>query len=968
MRIVVSIIVCFFIHLQVNGQTWVDQKIDSMTIEEKVGQLFMIRAHSDLGKDHIDQVKKYIKDYKVGSLCFFQGTPKKQSELTNDYQALSDIPLMVAMDAEWGLAMRFPKDVISFPRPLMLGAIQNDNMIYQIGQAIGNQLKRIGVHVNFGPVIDVNNNQDNPVINDRSFGEDVYKVSAKGYNYVRGMQDVGVLGCAKHFPGHGDTDVDSHYDLPVISHDRRRLDSIELRPFQMLAQQNVASMMVAHVHMPALDNRPNRPTTLSKAVVTDLLQDELGFRGIIFTDAMEMKGVSKHFPNGTAEVEAFLAGNDVLVLPNDLPVSYQAILQAVKTNKISIERLNKSVRKILAAKYKLNIHKEASKILDPENALQDINTQKAKNLKRDVIQDALTLVKNEGNIVPIVKSKYPKIGCLSLGENTTTEFQKTALALSNCKNISANKVVTKAERKRIILALRDQDIVLVSLHDMSKYSSKAFGVTNSSIELIQAIAKEKKVVLTIFGSPYALRYFEDIPNVLIAYNEDEMTQLAAAEALFGVNDIRGRLPVGAGSTFKVGDGYDTHGIGRLGIATPEEVGMSSDTLKKIDKIIEEMIKTKAAPGCQILVAKDNKVVFHKAYGYHTYDKKIKVKKDDVYDLASVTKILATTISLMKLQDDKQFSIYNPLKSYLPEIDTSNKADLISRDVLAHHSGMPGWIPFYKNTVDRVKKKTVQLKEYYRSTVSDSFSLKVSDDLFLRTDYQDSIYSRILGCKLRTKRDYRYSDLGFYLFDEIVHRLTGMSLHDYTKESFYSPLGLTNTTFNPLDKIDPSRIPPSEKDTYFRNCTVQGYVHDMGAAMCNGVSGHAGLFSNSYELAILMQMLLNGGAYGGRQYIEPKTVRTFTNRYFRSTRRGLGFDMKELNEDKKKNMSEKAPSTTFGHLGFTGTAAFADPENNIIYIFLSNRTYPSMNNNKFSRKEYRPRVQTVIYNALQKNRA
>lgn len=971
MRSTIKIIISFIL-LQglINSgisQSWVDNHIQTMSLEDKVGQLFMIRAHSDKGAAYEKKVKDYIEKYKVGGLCFFQGTPAKQAELTNDYQESSEIPLLIAIDGEWGLSMRFPKDVIPFPRQLMLGAIQGDNLIYDMGKMIGKHLKRIGVHVNFAPVIDVNNNPDNPVINDRSFGEDVYNVSTKGYNYMLGMQDEGVLACAKHFPGHGDTDTDSHYDLPVIPHNRNRLDSIELRPFQLLAQQGVASMMVAHVHMPALDNRPNRPTTLSKAVVEDLLQNEMGFKGLIYTDAMEMKGVSDHFPNGTAEVEAFLAGNDVILMPNDLPVAYQAVLTAVKNNTISQERLDRSVRKILAAKKRVGLDKGAKEILNTKNILSEINSQQTITLKRDLIQNALTLIQDQNAIVPIIKSKYPKITCLSIGSTAQTNFQKKVKALAPCKTISIDKVVSRNKRDEVVVALRDQDLVVIGLHDMSKYSSKGFGITESAKELIRSIATQKKVVLTLFGSPYALTYFEDIPNILVAYDEDELTQELAADALFGVNDIRGKLPVSVGN-FKLKSGVYTHGIGRLGYATPEEVGMSSDSLKEIDKIVEEMIKRKAAPGCQVLIAKDGKIVFHKAYGYHTYDKKIKAKVDDVYDLASVTKILATTISLMKLQDENQFNIYDPLQKYLPEIDTSNKANLISRDILAHHSGLPGWIPFYKNTVEREKKKTVQLEAYYQKTYSSDYALKVADDLYLRTDYQDSIYSRILGCKMRDTRTYKYSDLGFYLFDRLIERVTGSSLDEYADQQFYRPLGLATTCFNPWKKIDLSRIPPSEKDSYFRNDVVKGYVHDMGAAMLDGCSGHAGLFSNSYDLAVLMQMLLNGGSYGGRQYIQPKTVQTFTNRYFRSSRRGIGFDMKELDSKKKDNMSEKAPSTTFGHLGFTGTAAFADPENDIIYIFLSNRTYPSMNNNTFSKKQYRPRVQTVIYNALEKNKA
>lgn len=661
-----TLMFCYFLFANLaNAQSWVDEKLQAMSIEEKVGQVFMIRAHSDKGKSYETQVEDYVKKYSVGGLCFFQGSPGKQAELTNRYQDASDTPLMIAIDAEWGLGMRFPGKVINFPRQLMLGAITHDNTMYDMGVAVAQQLKRIGVHMNFGPVIDVNNNPNNPVINDRSFGENVYKVSTKGYQYMKGMQDTGVLACAKHFPGHGDTDADSHYDLPIINHDRKRLDSIELRPFQLLAQQDVASVMVAHVHMPALDARPNRPTTLSKAVVTDLLLNEMGFKGLVITDAMEMKGVSNHFPNGIAEVEAFLAGNDIILMPNDLPTAYNAVLKAVQTGTITIDRLDRSVRKILAAKAKLKINLGAPKILNTSTAINDINNNASRNLKKSLIKDALTLASYDDKIIPTIKNRYPKIACLTLGAATETTFLKEMKRNTGCTSVMSDKVLTRSKRAEIIRKLRDKDLVVVSLHDMSKYASKGFGITETSIEIIKSISNEKQMILTLFGSPYALKYFDDIPNIMVAYNEDPMTQSGAASALLGHEDIRGKLPVTASEKFKAGIGYETHSNAGLGYASPEEMGMSSDSLKEIDEIVKEMIKTKAAPGCQILIAKEGKVVFHKAYGHHTYDKKVKTKVDDVFDLASLTKTCATTLSVMKLVDEQKLSIYQPFVNYLP---------------------------------------------------------------------------------------------------------------------------------------------------------------------------------------------------------------------------------------------------------------------------------------------------------------
>jgi len=957
--------VCFGIQLWSQDATtlWVENTIRSMTIEEKIGQLFMIRAHSDLGQEHIKSVKEQIKKYHVGGLCFFQGSPETQAKLTNDYQALSKIPMMVAIDGEWGLGMRFPKTTISYPKAMTIGAIEDNHIVYQMGQEFARQMKRIGVHMNFGPVADVNNNPNNPVINNRSFGENPLKVSSKAYAYAKGMQDAGLLACAKHFPGHGDTEVDSHHDLPVISHARSRLDSIELMPFKNLSGQGLSSMMVAHIQMPAIDDRPNRPASLSHKIIEGVLRNEMNFDGLVFTDGLEMKGVTKHFGNGSAEVEAILAGNDVLLLPSNISQAFEALKVAVNNGSLTEQRINQSLRRILREKKKIGLDIKQT-IPALSGIMGEINNNNAKALHSRLVEQSLTLVKNDFNLVPIQKIDDKAFASISIGSTSKTKFQKRLDSYINVKHFSVGKQNLASQASSLLQSINDYDVVLLSLHDMSKYASKNFGLNEGIISFIQQIESTgKEVILSIFGSPYSLKYFETTPHVLMAHEENDITQDLAAQALFGAFELNGKLPVSASAYFIEGHGIYSPSLNRLGFSIPERVGLSSDSLLAIDTIVAEMMKRKAAPGCQVLIAKNGKVVLQKSFGYHTYDGKIKAKKDDIYDLASVTKIMASTISIMKLHEDRKMSIYYPLRRIVSDIDTSNKADMIVEDVLAHHAGLAGWIPFYKNTMQESRKVARPDKKYYRPTKTDSFSILVADDLYMRTDYQDSIWSRILGSKLRDKRNYRYSDLGFYIMHKSIHHLTGQAVNEFANDTYYKPLGLKTTGYNPLLRFDNNRIPPTEKDKYFRSQTVDGYVHDMGAAMLGGVSGHAGLFSSSLDIAVLSQMLLNGGNYGGTQFLKPKTVQTFTQRYFRSTRRGIGFDMKELNPDKKMNMSEEAPASTFGHLGFTGTAVWIDPDHDIIFIFLSNRTYPSMNNNTFSKYEFRPRVQTVIYDAL-----
>jgi len=955
------------------AKAWAQSKMAEMSKDEKLGQLFMPRAFSQKNKKHTASIKRLIRENKIGGLCFFQGTPTEQARLINEYQKISDIPLMIAIDAEWGLGMRFKKDAISFPMQLELGAIQDEQLIFQMGKKIAEHCRRVGVTVNFAPVVDVNNNPGNPVINDRSFGEDKYNVAAKGRAYMMGLEEGGVLSCAKHFPGHGDTDVDSHLDLPVITHDMDRINDIELMPFRSLAK-DIGSMMVAHVHMPAIDDRKNRPTTLSLNAVTGILKNEYNYKGLVMTDALDMKGVTKHFEPGQSEAEALLAGNDVLLLSEDIPKAIETIKEYIDKGKIKWSKVDASVEKILTFKYMLGL-RQSPVIENIKNIDRDIHDAEALVLKEKLIENALTMVKNQASLIPIARTKNRKFASLAIGSTTETPFQKRLSSFMDVAHHSISKNLSQADIDSTLKKLSDYDVVFVSTHDMSKYESKKFGLTKGQATLIQRLATKTDIVLTVFGSPYALKPFENIPTILMAYSEDPINQDKAAQALMGVIDIKGKLPVSASKNITSGMGLFISSIGRIGYADPERVGMSSDSLKYIEKIVKDMIAKKAAPGCQILCIKDGFVIFDEVYGYHTYDKKIKVQPTDLYDVASVTKILASTISLMKLEDQGRIRLNEPVVNYLPVLDTCNKKDLILEDMLAHHAGMRGWVPFYKETLapasyykrkknNKKRPKTWKPdKNYYRTTASDSFSILVSEDLYMRTDYVDSIYSRIYGTTLKEDRDYKYSDLGFYLVHQIIHRLTGQRLDQYAWVNFYRPMGLEHTLFNPLDRFTKEEITPSEKDNYFRNTSVHGYVHDMGAAMLGGVAGHAGLFSTARDLATLMQMLLNGGSYLGKEYIEANTVKKYTTRHYRSQRRGIGFDMKQLDPDEKLNMSAAANDGTFGHLGFTGTSIFADPEENLVYVFLSNRTYPTMKNKVFGRKNYRPRIQSVFYKAL-----
>ncbi len=945
---------------------WVDSIYNAMSFDERLGQLFMIRAHSDKGAEYAEKVARQIQKYHVGGLCFFQGTPEIQAKLTNQYQLLNrHVPLMIAMDAEWGLGMRMKASTISFPRQLTLGAIQDNRFIYEMGKTIAAQLSRTGVHINFAPVADVNNNAANPVINTRSFGEDRYNVAVKSYMYMKGMQDHGVMACAKHFPGHGDTDVDSHLDLPIIKHSKERLDSVELYPFQVLAEQGIGSFMVAHLSVPTFEKRPNRPTSLSRPTVTGLLREEMGYDGLIFTDALEMKGVTKYFEPGEVEAEALLAGNDVLCLPEDIAASLEKIKEYIDDGKISEAQVEASVKRVLRAKYQLGLTSFTP--IPEENIREELNNSKALALKQQLFEQAITLVRNSDDLLPFRKIDSLKIASLALGTQQKTVFQKRLEDYKSMPLFQTDKNITTADARSLMQQLDNQEIVIVSLHDLSSYANKGYGISETEINFIQQLAARKKIILVNFGSPYALKYFDNLQWVINAYDEDELAQDVAAQALFGAIPMRGRLPVTASSLSRFNTGITTNPTYRLGFSYPESVGLNADTLKKIDALMEEAINGNATPGGVVLVAKDGKIVYKKAFGYHTTARLQKVNTENIYDLASVTKIAAATISVMKLQEQSKISIYQPLGRYLKDAVGTNKADLTLFDIMAHRAGLKSWIPFYEQTITESSKGGASISSnFYSRRPTGNFQAKVTDQLYLRKDFQDNIWQQIYASEVSAIKDYVYSDLGYYMVAEMIKQQTKKSIDEYVQETFYQPLGLTTMTYNPLGKFDKSVIVPTEEDRYWRDQKIHGYVHDMGAAMLDGVSGHAGLFANAQDVAVIMQMLLNMGYYGGQQYLNPATVQLFTTRHPDETRRGIGFDMLELSPDKDPNLSTKASDRTFGHLGFTGTATWADPEHNLIFVLLTNRTYPSMKNYKFNTLDYRPRIQTIVYNALEQN--
>jgi beta-N-acetylhexosaminidase len=948
-------------------QNWVDSVFNTLTEEERIGQLLMLRAHSNKGLAYENEVAGQITRTKAGGLCFFQGTTDRQAEVTNRYQNLSRIPLMISMDAEYGLGMRL-SNAITYPRQMTLGAIRDEQLIYEYGREMARQCRRLGVHISFSPCADVNNNPANPVINDRSFGDDRYNVAAKAARYMLGLQDGGVMACAKHFPGHGDTDTDSHYALPLIAHGLDRLDSVELFPFKTLIKSGVASFMVAHLNVPSLE-KGRRPSTLSRSIITEQLREKMAFNGLIFTDAMEMKAVADSFPAGVADVEALKAGIDVVLLPVNPDAAFAAIKAALADSSYNRDQFHGSVRRVLRYKYRLGLTQPQR--VEEVRLTPEINSPEAYLLKKNLFRQALTLVRDRDSIagfsddvVARLGKKQPgtlRVASLALGDTNLTIFQKNCALYMPIAHFGTDTSVNAAVRQRLLDTLSKFDVVMVSHHKTRSKKATNYGLSVSQIELVHQLQAVVPITFTVFGNPYSIRAFDNIQSLMVAFTEDPMAQEVAAQAWFGAADIVGRLPVEVSPEARYRQGKVVHFHDkRLAYDLPESAGMSSDSLAILDKIAQELIETGAAPGCQMMVVKDGKIVWNKAYGHYTYERMTPVTTETMFDLASITKVAATTLAAMQLTDKGVFQLDKPVSTYVPALRGTNKEGILFNELLVHQAGLQAWIAFYKNTIDAQKMPLTRL---YRPAKEAGFSVPVAANLWMLDAYRDSIWQEIYASPLRSDKTYKYSDLTMFLTAQAIENTTKKSLDQYVYEQFYRPLGLSTMMYNPWKKGLSARCAPTEMDNYFRQQVIQGYVHDMGAAMMGGVSGHAGLFSTANDLAVLFQMLLNGGQYAGTRYLKPETVRLFTQRQMGSTRRGFGFDMKELDPKATANMSALAGENTFGHSGFTGNVVWADPDQNLIFIFLSNRTYPSMENNKLISGDYRPKLQSAVYRAI-----
>lgn len=937
-------------------ERWVDSIYNTLSLREKVGQLYTVQVFSNQDETTKQEIIELIKNHHIGGIIYSKGDPVSQAKLDNELQGMSRIPLLVSMDAEWGLSMRLDETFV-FPWNMTLGAIQDNTLIEQTGRQIGEHCKRLGVHLNFAPVVDINTNPKNPIIGNRSFGEDRDNVTEKAFAFMKGMQSAGILANAKHFPGHGDTETDSHKTLPTIDFGEKRIDSVEMYPYKKLIKEGLSSVMVAHLNVPSMETRSDYPSSLSKHIITDILKDSLGFNGLIISDALTMKGAADFDESGQIDLAAFLAGNDMLLMSEDPSMGITKITDAYYEGKITEERLEHSVKKILKAKFKvgLNLYKP----IKVDNIVNDLNRIKDKVLYEELIENAITIVKNKSDLLPLRRLETKSIAYVKMGDDSGAYFLEELKKYGKIHEIKSDKL------DELLIQLKSYNTVIVGLHRSNDNPWASFEFTDQELVWLYEIARTHTLILDVFVKPYVLSDFKSIENIegiIVSYQNSEVAQQKSAQLIFGSIPSKGKLPVSTGEFFKQGAGIQINDIKRLSYTIPERVGMSSIKLEKVDSLAQYAVDHKMTPGIQLLIARKGKVIFNKNYGKHTYEGKEHVISNDIYDVASLTKIIGTLPLLMELEENGIVNLDSKLSELLPEYKDSNKEDITIKQMLSHYARLKPWMPFYASTLDSVTKEPSE--KYYRNVFSKNFNIQVANNLFLRSDYQDSINNIIKETDLLSSLRYRYSDLPYYILKKFIESHYDKPLDELVQEHFYESLGANMTMYNPYHKMSNKDIVPTEIDDYYRNQKIHGYVHDMGAAMQNGVGGHAGIFSNANDIAKIMQVFLQKGFYGGKRYFKPETIDKFNTCYYCSNdnRRGIGFD--------KPQLEESGPTcgcvsmTSFGHSGFTGTYAWADPEEDIVYVFLANRTYPHAGKNLLLRENIRTEIQRLIYEAIE----
>ncbi len=900
--------------------------------------MIMIDSYAKDDSNYYKNILYQIDSNFVGGVCFFKGTQNDLVKLNKIYDSHSKLPLFVAIDGEWGLNMRL-SDVETFPLNMTLGALPKDKyyLIEDMSEIIAKQCKSLGIHINFAPVVDINTNPDNPVINMRSFGQDKYKVSLLARKYIKGLQKNGVMAVVKHFPGHGDTETDSHKATPKIKHDKTFIDSVDTYPFRYNIDHEVWGVMIGHLQVPSLSNDSLKVGTIDKDIIDNYLIGELNFKGLVFTDAMNMKGLTNLYSEGEAEVLSILAGADILLMPENTDKAIQAIINAVEEGRISQKLIKEKCEKILNWKYDMGLFDNRGEYSLPEESLQ----KKTKELNTKIAENTISVLDQRGKSFDLTKehfiidNKKDSINLILLGNaNFDTLIENLNKTFSFKIHRIASKTKTQ-ETDSVICSIEENEPIITAISGARFSNSKAnYGIADISIDALNRIEKKHKNNNTVlmFCNPYVFKLIDSAyvcKAFVVAYENNTHTQNAVAKILKGKIKPKGTLPVSINRTHIIEDSSVFDYISKEDKFYIEN-NIDTTIVRKIDSIAQKGITEEAYPGCQILIAKDGKIIYDKNFGYHTYDNQREVTSSTLYDIASLTKVMATTLAVMRLYEEKRIDLDKKISVYIPELKKSKVGNLTIKELLSHYTTLPAVYPFYK--------KKLRGENIHKAILEEMKNVPLK------------------------KKQYIYSDLNFLLLQYAIENITNEGLDEYLQREFYTKMNLQNTTFNPLlNGVNQENIAPTENDTIFRKELIWGQVHDPLAYLNNGICGNAGLFSTAKDLFKICQMLLNKGELEGQRYLKASTIETFNTRAFESlgVRRAFGFD-KPILLGKSSHCSQFASQDSFGHSGFTGTYLWIEPQNNTVFIFLSNRVYPYPSPNKLAQMNIRTDINDLIY--------
>jgi beta-N-acetylhexosaminidase len=925
---------------------WASQVLKNMSNEEKLGQFIVACAEGNSGPEHLQRLESSAVKGEIGGLLFVSGEKSNLIRVIRQFQSKVKIPLFIGLDTELD-AEKNVFDNSRFPLAYSLGAAGDLALTERMAAMVAQEFQSMGVHLNFSTSADVYKQSDLDYNVERSFGENPKKVAEQTKAFVKGLESNGSFSCLKHFPGMGSARQLTSDPFPVVASTLKTLEGIDFYPFREGIDAGASGILIGNFSVPALDES-GAIASESKQIITETLRKKMGFKGLVISEQLR-KNVSSNLRDESLHaVRAFEAGCDLILVSEErIPSVVSALRNKIGKGGVTQNELDARCLKILRTKYDFVVKPKAAK---------SFTAGEVKQAKNEVYEKAVTVVNNEHDLLPL-KRLNQRIALVSIGSHARS-FQQSIALFADVEYhhyFSMRQAVTEFQKVK-----KNYDLVITSLHAGLEEEIQAASFGDKWQDYKRLFPEKTKEIVVLFGNHSMLKQAVNangIAAIVLGYENNSFSHLATAQLIFGAVPASGRLPYTINERYPREKGIALESSGRLKFSMPEELGIAPEKLLEIDKIAQNGVLKGAFPGCQIVVAVEGKIIYRKSFGTFTFESNDSIHDNAIFDIASVSKIAGSTAGIMKLQTEGKFSLRDKLGAVLPEKEMNKEfSSIVLRDMMAHQAGLVAWIPFYKKTLKNGSLNPV----IYASEKSNDFTGEVAENIWIKKGYSDTILRQILASPLGSKK-YLYSDLGYYFIQQIIEKKSGKKLHEFLHEELYEPMGLRFLRYQPKKHFALKDIVPTENDKVFRKQLVKGYVHDPGAAMMGGVGGHAGLFSNATDLASLMQVFLNKGMYGNVRYFSNDVVEEYTKAQFAGNRRGAGFDRPNTGGGGPCHAS--ASELSFGHSGFTGTFVWADPAQQINYVFLSNRVCPDQENWKIRDMHIRTEIQGIIYQVV-----